>query len=90
MLILKPLDLITKHTIRLKNTLRRNLKMLSLKLQYGQRFQAEKFHFRKGFYVSVGKTGLLKIGKDVFLTTIVQSRRTRKLRLEMIVALAKM
>lgn len=40
--------------------------MFSLKLQYGKQFQAEKFHFRKGFSVFIEENGLLKIGKNVF------------------------
>lgn len=58
--------LFIKHIRRLKNTISRRIKVISLKLQYGSQFQAEKFHFRKGFSVFIEEDGLLKIGKNVF------------------------
>lgn len=60
------LYLFTKHITRLKNTINRKVKIISLKLQYGNQFQAEKFHFRKGFSVFIEENGILKIGKNVF------------------------
>lgn len=64
-----PLYLFTKHIIRLKNTVSRRIRVISLKLQYGNQFQAEKFHFRKGFTVFIEKDGILKIGKNVFFNS---------------------
>ena len=45
--------LFIKHVVRLKNTIVRRTKIVSLKLQYGKQFQAKKFHFRRGFSVFI-------------------------------------
>lgn len=58
--------LFVKHIARLKNTVSRKLRVISLKLQYGKQFQAQKFHFRKGFGVFIEENGNLEIGRNVF------------------------
>lgn len=60
------MNFIIKHILRLHNTIKRNLKMLSLKLQYGDNFQYEKFHFRANFSVLIEKTGKISIGRNCF------------------------
>lgn len=57
---------VIKHICRLYNTIHRRLKVLSLNLQYGKNFQAQKFHFRRGFQVFIEDNGILCIGKNVF------------------------
>ena len=63
------MNVIIKHIIRLSNTIKRRIKIITLKLQYGSSFQAEKFHFRKGFSVFIEESGTVKIGKNVFFNT---------------------
>lgn len=65
----KSTPLLIKHIIRLNNSIQRRIKTFFLKLQYGKQFQAEKFHFRKGFSVFIEEDGLLKIGKNVFFNS---------------------
>lgn len=60
------LRLIIKHLMRLKNTIHRRLKILSLNLQYGNQFRSQKFHFRSGFHVFIEENGILEIQKNVF------------------------
>lgn len=60
------LRFIAKHLTRLKNTIRRRLKIMSLKLQYGNQFQAAKFHFRSNFHVFIEEQGIVKIKNNVF------------------------
>lgn len=57
---------VIKHICRLYSTIHRRLKVLSLNLQYGKNFQAQKFHFRRGFQVFIEDNGILCIGKNVF------------------------
>lgn len=57
---------VCKHLMRLKNTLHRRIKVVSLKCQYGSQFKAEKFHFRSGFHVYIEDKGSITIGKNCF------------------------
>lgn len=60
------LKLLSKHIMRIKNTICRRLKMFVLKCQYGKNFRYEKFHFRNGFHVYIEDSGFIKIGKNCF------------------------
>lgn len=60
------LKLLSKHLIRIKNTINRRLKMFLLKCQYGKSFQYKKFHFRNGFHVYIEDEGCINIGKNCF------------------------
>lgn len=60
------MNLIIRHITRLNSTIRRHWRMIALKLQFGAQFQAEKFHFRKGFSVFIEEDGILSIGKGCF------------------------
>lgn len=60
------MNILVKHIIRLKNTVVRHLRMLSLKLQYGSQIKLQKFHFRDNFHVYIEDEGILEIGKDCF------------------------
>lgn len=60
------MNFLVKHILRLRNTLRRNLTMLGLKLQYGSRLQAKKFHFRNNFSLIIEGEGKISIGRNVF------------------------
>lgn len=60
------MNILVKHIIRLKNTVVRHLRMISLKLQYGNHIKLQKFHFRDNFHVYIEDEGILEIGKDCF------------------------
>ena len=60
------MNIFVKHIIRLKNTMVRHLKILSLKIQYGNQIKLEKFHFRDGFHVYIENNGVLKVGRGCF------------------------
>ncbi len=60
------LRLLSKHIMRLKNTIRRNAKVISLKCQYGDHFQSKKFHFREGFHVFIEENAYIYIGANCF------------------------
>lgn len=60
------LNLLSKHIMRIKNTIYRRLKMFLLKCQYGKRFKYEKFHFRNGFHIYIEDNGFINIGKNCF------------------------
>ncbi len=60
------IKLISKHLMRLKNTLYRRIKVFSFKCQYGKQFKAQKFHFREGFHIFIEESGVVQIGKNVF------------------------
>lgn len=57
---------LSKHIMRLYNTIRRRLKIGLIKAQYGSKFKYQKFHFRKGFSVFIENDGIVSIGKNVF------------------------
>ena len=60
------MNILVKHAIRLKNTVRRHLGVIELKIKYGKQVQMGKFHFRDGFNVYVEGNGKLKIGDNCF------------------------
>ena len=60
------MNIICKHLIRLKNTLYRRYKMFLWHIQYGDRINLKKFHFRNGFRIYLEENGILKIGKNTF------------------------
>ena len=60
------LRLLSKHITRLKNSIRRNTKIILLKCQYGDNFQAEKFHFREGFHIFIEEGAYIYIGANCF------------------------
>lgn len=63
---------IIKSIIRWNKSITRRIKLFSLKLQYGKRFVAGKFNFRKDLRVVISRNGVLMIGNNVFLTTDVR------------------
>ena len=66
---MKAIRLLSKHTMRLKNTLYRRIKIFSLKCQYGSKFKSEKFHFRTGFHLFIEDNGQVEIGQNCFFNT---------------------
>ena len=60
------MNILIKHIIRLKNTVLRHMRMISLKMQYGSQIKLQKFHFRDNFHVYIEDEGLLEIGKNCF------------------------
>lgn len=49
--------------------IKKKIKLVSLRLQYGKQFQAERFNFRNKFNVRISKVGKLEMGSNVFSTT---------------------
>lgn len=60
------MNILAKHIMRLKNTIFRHLKIISLKLQYGDQIKFQKFHFRDNFHVFVEDDGTIEIGQGCF------------------------
>lgn len=60
------MNILIKHIIRLKNTVLRHMRMISLKMQYGSQIKLQKFHFRDNFKVYIEDEGILEIGKNCF------------------------
>ena len=58
--------LLSKHIMRLKNSLYRRVKIFLLKCQYGTKFNAKKFHFRTGFHIFIEDAGNVQIGNGCF------------------------
>ena len=73
--------LFVKHVVRLKNTIVRRIKIVSLKLQYGKQFQAKRFHFRRGFSVFIEEDGFLEIGRNVFFNSHCSITARQKIRI---------
>lgn len=63
------MNIVLKHLIRLKNTIQRRIKMLSLIMQYGNSFTYQKFYFRKKFSVFIEDNGYISIGKGCFFNS---------------------
>lgn len=60
------MNILVKHAIRLKNTVKRHLGVLELKIKYGKQVHMGKFHFRNGFNVYIEGEGKLEIGNNCF------------------------
>ena len=63
------MNIFVKHIIRLKNTIVRHIRIIALKLQYGDHFRFKKFHFRDNFHVYVEDDGFIEIGKGCFFNS---------------------
>lgn len=57
---------LVRAIIRWNKSLRRRWKLFSLNLQYGNRFSAERFEFRKNLNIVIVGDGVLTIGKGCF------------------------
>ena len=64
------MNILIKHIIRLKNTVLRHMRMISLKMQYGSQIKLQKFHFRDNFHVYIEDEGILEIGKNCFFASL--------------------
>lgn len=57
---------LVRAIIRGRKSLRRRWKLFTLRVQYGNKFYAEKIEFRRNLNVEIVGSGKLVIGKDVF------------------------